>query len=512
MQFLRRNNSETPPRVSFVLLDWSVRESLHTLDYLADQDVDRDKYEILWIEYYEHVHPELKDRVTLASLIDEPPPVDSWIAMGMPSDVCHHKHLMYNVGLLTARGELVCFCDSDAMMRPRFVRSILDAFTADSNIVLHHDEVRNHSPRFHPFRYPAFEDVTGPGCNNWVNGRTLGLWDEHDPLHTRNYGACMTARREDLIAIGGADMHTDYLGHVCGPYEMTFRLVNHGCREVWHETEFLYHTWHPGQAGSMDHCGPHDGQHMSTTALETRETKRVQPLEEHPAIAIARRPDRGRIEGGELIANAVKPEWLSHWRADHLHKLAGESNPPTTGRSKTFQQQFGLLDQLQVAPLVMRMLVRQFRIKQRKASLAAPHPAGPQPSLLERMLTAPLEVTRKLRAASRFLPRAVDYNKYVIRLCWTHLALLKSQSCREFMIAGEGIAADVIRRLSKLMGLHVRGAWVRDSDGLRFRGDNSRDGDSWDGPVIIAELVESKRYDAALRERGVDEDRIIRLA
>jgi len=65
------------------------------------------------------------------------------------------------------------------------------------------------------------------------------LLDKADPLHTRNYGACMSALREDLVDIGGADEHLDYLGHICGPYEMTFRLVNAGRKEIWHPKNFF---------------------------------------------------------------------------------------------------------------------------------------------------------------------------------------------------------------------------------------------------------------------------------
>ena len=78
-------------------------------------------------------------------------------------------------------------------------------------------------------------------------------------LHTRNYGSCMAALKEDLLKIGGADEHFDYLGYICGPHDMTYRLINAGVREVWHPSEFTYHTWHPNQGGSADHEGPHDG-------------------------------------------------------------------------------------------------------------------------------------------------------------------------------------------------------------------------------------------------------------
>jgi len=39
------------PKVSLLLIDWSVRESFHLLHYLRKQDVDRDLFEVIIIEY-----------------------------------------------------------------------------------------------------------------------------------------------------------------------------------------------------------------------------------------------------------------------------------------------------------------------------------------------------------------------------------------------------------------------------------------------------------------------------
>jgi hypothetical protein len=170
----------------------------------------------------------------------------------------------------------------------------------------------------HPFSFPSFDDVLGPGCINNVDGRTRGVADSNDPLHERNYGACMCARRADLIAVGGADEHIDYLGHICGPYDMTFRLVNLGRHEVWHESEFMYHTWHPGQAGVANYLGPHDGRHMSTTALDALATARVEPLEINPAIAALRVNDTAGGPDGRVLQLLIPPERATHWRAARL--------------------------------------------------------------------------------------------------------------------------------------------------------------------------------------------------
>jgi hypothetical protein len=195
---------------------------------------------------------------------------------------------MYNAGILASAGKIITFCDSDAVVTNRFVGSIIDSFQKDSNIVLHMDQVRNREKYYYPFNYPTIEQIIRDGRTNMIDGKPAGLSDVIDPIHTRNYGACMSANRDDLLAIGGADEHIDYLGYVCGPYEMTWRLVNLGRKELWHENEWTYHLWHPGQVGAQNYFGPHDGFHLSTTALATRQSGRILPLVENPAIATQR--------------------------------------------------------------------------------------------------------------------------------------------------------------------------------------------------------------------------------
>lgn len=303
----RRPAAAKAPTVSFVLLDWHCRESFHSLDYLAEQTVDRDDYEIIWIEFYQRRAAELDKKLADYSARGRPAPIDLWTIIGMDRSLYYHKHLMYNIGIVQSRGDIVVICDSDAMFPPDFVETVITTFRENPNSVVHFDEVRNAREEFYPFNYPSFEEVLGPGVINWRDGKTNGLWDTADPLHTRNYGACFCARRTDLIAIGGADEHLDYLGHVCGPYELTFRLVNKGLREIWHDQVFIYHTWHPGSDGDFNYIGPHDGRHMSATALAARETGRIMPLVENASI-------RGLREGSGLnLSVLVDPSYREAW-------------------------------------------------------------------------------------------------------------------------------------------------------------------------------------------------------
>lgn len=303
-----KNSNRIDPKVSLILVDWSVRESFHLLHYLSKQNVDRNLFEVIIIEYY--------SRVSGAISVFEDQ-VDSWFLLDMPAGCYYHKHVMYNLGIVAAKGDICVFCDSDAMVRSGFIESIIIEFERHSNIVLHFDQFRNFRKDLYPFCYPDFSVVTGKGCINNVLGKPLGMMDNGDTIHSRNYGACMCARREDLIAIGGADEHVDYLGHICGPYEMTFRLVNFGHLEIWHQTEFLYHTWHPGQAGEDNYLGPHDGRHMSTTALDALITSRIIPLQENESIKNFRLATKLK-QGTDTFL--ISQENLILWRKQNIRK------------------------------------------------------------------------------------------------------------------------------------------------------------------------------------------------
>lgn len=314
MDILFEHQRLTRPIVSIVLIDWSCRESFHILDYLAKQTVARGTYEIIWIEYYAKRAREIDLAIGKARVLDQIPPLDKWIVLGMPQSQYYHKHLMYNAGILASSGKVVTFCDSDGIVSPTFVASIIDSFAKDPNIVLHMDQVRNREKRFYPFNYPSIAEVMRDGRTNLVDGKPAGLLDTSDPIHSRNYGACMSALRQDLVAVGGADEHIDYLGYVCGPYELTWRLINWGRKEIWHDSEWTYHVWHPGQLGADNYFGPHDGFHVSSTALSVRQSGRILPLLENPAIEALRSSGQMDSPNPRALEGAVAQRDFSQWK------------------------------------------------------------------------------------------------------------------------------------------------------------------------------------------------------
>lgn len=297
-----KKNSRANVRLSMVLLDWSVRESFHLFHYLRKQTTPRDQFEVIIVEYYNRVSEALKPFEGQ---------VDTWVLLEMPKECYYHKHLMYNAGIVLSQGEIVMIGDSDAMVKETFVETILHSFQQDKKIVYHIDQFRNIRRDFYPFSYPSFDEVLGEGCINNMGGKTTGILDQDDPMHSRNYGSCMCARREDLIAIGGADEHIDYLGHVCGPYDMTFRLMNYGRRLVWGTEEYMYHTWHPGSDGADNYIGPHDGKNMSTTAFQALLSGRTRPLVMNPTLRTLQKLDPvERQDSDPLLAELINPDYV----------------------------------------------------------------------------------------------------------------------------------------------------------------------------------------------------------
>jgi hypothetical protein len=90
-------------------------------------------------------------------------------------------------------------------------------------------------------------------------------------------------------------------------------LVNAGKKEVWHESERTYHVWHPGQLADRNYFAPHDGSHMSPTALAARQSGRVLPLLENPAVKELRLGRTSRMLDEELLQLAFAGRNFSEW-------------------------------------------------------------------------------------------------------------------------------------------------------------------------------------------------------
>jgi hypothetical protein len=475
-----------PPKLSIVLLDWSCRESFHMLGYLAEQTVPRAEYEVIWIEYYQR----RAEAIARAVASEDGHRVDQWIVIGMPDNLYYHKHLMYNVGLVVSRGAIVALCDSGMMVKPTFVESILREFERCPDIVLHLDEVRKNDRRSYPFNHPSFEGVVGACAINRADHTTTGLVDRVDLPQNRNYGACMAARREDLIAIGGADEHIDYLGQSRAPYELTFRLVNAGKREVWHPSEFLYHTWQPGQASDKNDLGPQDGPHMSTTALAVRRTQRITPLVENPAIqALRLGPNKVRFVP---ILDMVIPEAETQmWTVEHTRRLQ-------TGESKRTLRPWDPRVVVPILRVVARVLVQQMWLKTTQLSRRSA-------SIDERL-------TKALRAY-RFVRGALEHHRDVIRRAKLGLEQVRCEGVDEVAIIGSSEVAEILVALARVYPVRVAAVYdeLRRGRFLRFTIQPLENVADYHGKVVVAAVVGVDEKLRQLRSLGIKDSHIVLL-
>jgi hypothetical protein len=264
----KRNERAVQPLVSIILLDWSCRERFHALDWLNQQTVPRDQYELIWVELFDRIVPKALEQCD--------------VLMTCGQTGAYHKHSGYNAGLLESKGQIVTVCDSDAVFPPDFVESIIKSFQFSngepSPLVLMHYEWRTSS------EYPDGLDA--------IEGLTAFKWQDLWP----NVGACVSVRRIDAIRFGGFDEHESYRGFVCGPYDLAWRLVNAGMPEIWHDPKIaLWHFAHPApyfhplefsfsnlkRFFEVGH--PHVDYH-ALTAVEAFSTGRMQPLQENPEI------------------------------------------------------------------------------------------------------------------------------------------------------------------------------------------------------------------------------------
>ncbi|MBV8731278.1 MAG: hypothetical protein JO336_15835 [Acidobacteriia bacterium] len=315
----KRNTRAKLPKLSIVLLDWSCRERFDPLNWLEQQDVPRDSYELIWVELFGRVIPEAMEHADVVVTCHQSEP--------------YHKHEGYNIGLLLASGELLCVCDSDAVFPPEFVRSICGHFygegpgdqsSAPRGSVLFHFEGRS------SLSYPGLRTANELKNGNWH-------WSGLHP----NVGACMTVRTANAYRFGGFDEDPVYAGYLCGPYELGWRLLNAGLAEVWHDpATMLWHFAHPDPVGDngilpslrqiREMVYPHVDLH-ALHAVESLTCGRLLPLKENTAIF--RHRLSSRAFGTEFVARYAfhgapggfppkvvrQMRWTNRWEAVRIY-------------------------------------------------------------------------------------------------------------------------------------------------------------------------------------------------
>jgi hypothetical protein len=206
-------------KLSVVLFDAGFREAFHTLDGLAAQTLARERFEVLWVEYFGNIAPAVLDRPWVRPIaMDAPPP---W-----------HIGKMVNQAARRATGDALVILDADVLVRPTFLESLAHRAQDDPRLVIH--VPRRDQPAPDP-SLPLTYDALDPACE--LSCKT-------------NYGGCCLVRREHFAAVGGYTEHPDFREASAVAMEFHFRLMNLGLNHAWHDAETMLHPWHGGTGQS----------------------------------------------------------------------------------------------------------------------------------------------------------------------------------------------------------------------------------------------------------------------
>ena len=302
-----------------------------------------------------------------------------------------------------------------------------------------------------------------------------------------------------------------------GPYEMTFRLVNAGRREVWHDSEWLYHVWHPGQAGDCNYASPHDGRHMSSTSLATQVTLRTHPLLESRIVRLLRAGQTPTDR--EILRKAFRPEYFDWWKIENLgakaktydigdryislqetHRDAGPAYAPTY---PPYRCRTGTRVKLWLL-LCLLALIKLARAVGRKI-LFRKSPPGWGPGALAKRMLRPFGLLGTDTASGK---------RMVLR-CWQCLCRCAAKEIHWVILYEMGEIAKILSVLSGSLPVRIKavcpaeGRVRRKLPGWRVIDEAELVAD--DAPVIIATFEPGDQLRDRLVKLGAKPDRIITL-
>jgi len=208
------------PRISIIMVDGSFRESYHSVDFFGEQKIPADDYELLWVEYYDEVKPELIEKVSK---------YPNFRIITLEKEGFYHPSYCFNAGICASRGEVIFIPDADLVVEEYFLERAWADHQANDELVMYF------------YRYNEFEKDHLPEVNIEHLRKKCIL------TNPSNYGGCLSVRKKWLVEINGYEQHPIFgSGFHANGLEVYTRLKNLGLHVKWHPELKLYHPWHPG--------------------------------------------------------------------------------------------------------------------------------------------------------------------------------------------------------------------------------------------------------------------------
>ena len=211
-------------KVSVICWDASFRERFNALHCLQDQTWPKDRYEILFVEFYRDVNPEVK-------ALAEQCPNMRVVTLGNAHPGEENRHLIgacINEGLRQATGDLIVVPEADVEFGEGSLEETVRRHDRFEELALYYYRM-DEMPTDTPVR-PVLHELR-KAC---------------ELPNPSNYGGCLSVRRRWLEEINGFEEHELFTGYSCVDVDTAARLRAIGLAIQWHPSEFVYHGHHPG--------------------------------------------------------------------------------------------------------------------------------------------------------------------------------------------------------------------------------------------------------------------------
>lgn len=214
------------PKISVIMIDGSFRESYHAVDFFCHQTIAPQEYELIWVEFYDHVNPELEKKISGYA--------NARIVTLNYKEEIYHSSYCFNAGIKESKGDNIFIPDADIAVEPYFLEEALKAHEENHKLVIYfyrkEEEKKDHR-----------KNITLKYLKKVCKFK-----------NPSNYGGCLSVRKKWLEEINGYEQHPVFgSGFHANGIDVYTRFKNLGLQVMWHPGLLLYHPWHPFNAAGF---------------------------------------------------------------------------------------------------------------------------------------------------------------------------------------------------------------------------------------------------------------------
>jgi len=211
-------------KISIIAWDGSFREKHHTIHAFGNQSLSKDKFELIWVDYYK-ANDELINQINLY-------PNFRILNLERPAKEQWHLGKCINAGVSVCEGNLLVIPDGDIIVDKDFLLYVYQNHLNNENLVMYH------------WRYEESKETYHPELSYTIDH----LEKNTKLLYPLNYAACYSIRKKHFKYVNGYEEHNCYSGAGMQATEINVRFKNAGLNIQWDKAKKTFHPWHPNTA------------------------------------------------------------------------------------------------------------------------------------------------------------------------------------------------------------------------------------------------------------------------